>query len=84
MVSRGRIVSPVTIRHRLGRLMGERGLTPAEVARMAGLSHRTVLDLYRGKATRIELKTLDALCSSLKVTPGDLLEYVPTEPPRPD
>jgi putative transcriptional regulator len=60
--------------------MADRGLTPAEMARLSGLSHRTVLDLYRGRATRIELKTLDALCRALDVTPCDLLEYVPTDP----
>jgi putative transcriptional regulator len=64
--------------------MGERGLTVAEVVRQTGLTHHTVRGLYRGRVTRIELRTLDILCALLKVEPGDLLEYTPTPPAVPD
>jgi putative transcriptional regulator len=69
----------VTIHARLGRLMGERGLTIAELAKLSRLSYATVAQLYRGEAKRFDASTLNALCKTLNVQPGDLLEYVPDD-----
>jgi putative transcriptional regulator len=57
--------------------MGDRGLTIATTAKLAGLNYDTVANLYHGNAKRIDLGTLDALCRALDVEPGDLLEYEP-------
>ena len=42
-----------------------------------GLTYNTVLQLFRGSVSRIDLRTLDALCLALKVQPGELLSWAP-------
>lgn len=70
------------IKSNLGRLMGERKLKVADLARETGLSRKAVTLLYKETGTRVEFETLDALCQFLECKIGDLLEYVP-KPPTP-
>lgn len=69
----------MTIENRTGRLMRQKGLTPAELAAQAGLSHNTALALYRGMSTRIDLPVLDRVCAVLGVQPGEILVWSPGE-----
>jgi putative transcriptional regulator len=71
----------MAIQNRISRLMGERRLKIADVARLSGLNYQTVFDLYHGRAQRIDLATLNKLCRAFNVQVGDLLEYVPDEKP---
>ena len=53
-----------------------KGLTkPIELARASGLSFSVVHKLWNGSQTRIDLTTINSLCSALKVKPGQLFEY---------
>jgi putative transcriptional regulator len=63
--------------NRLSREMGARRLNIREVARRSGLAYTTVFDLYHARAQRIDLETLDKLCTALDVGVGELLEYQP-------
>ena len=69
----------ILIRNRLSRLMGERRLSIQDVARGAGLSYPVVSGLYHDRATRLDIATLDKLCTFFRVQPGDILEWVPPE-----
>jgi putative transcriptional regulator len=60
----------------LGRLMARDGLRVADVARASGLNRSTVTALVVGRATRVELPQVDALCRLLNCTVGDLFEYI--------
>lgn len=63
------------IRCTLGSLMARDGLRVADVARACGLNRSTVTALASGRATRVELPDIEALCRLLNCTVGDLFEY---------
>jgi putative transcriptional regulator len=73
-------MTAVAIRNHLSRVMGEQRLKIQDVASRSGLAYTTVFDLYHGRAKRLDLETLNALCRVLGVQPGDLFSYVPDEP----
>lgn len=64
------------IRCHLARLMGERKLKIADVARETGLNRNTVTLLYKETAQKIDLDTIDKLCDLFECEVGDLLEKV--------
>ncbi|MCH9829779.1 MAG: helix-turn-helix transcriptional regulator [Gammaproteobacteria bacterium] len=63
------------IRCHLSRLMGERKMNIAQVARETGLHRNTVGLLYREEATRIDLDAVDKLCALFECEIGELFEY---------
>ena len=63
------------IKCHLSRLMGERKLKIADVARETGLHRNTVTLLYDETAARVDLEAIDRLCRFFEVSVGDLLEY---------
>jgi putative transcriptional regulator len=65
------------IRAHLSRLLGEKKVRIADVARATGLSRKAITLLYQETGTRVEFETLDRLCSYLGCEIYDLLEYVP-------
>lgn len=69
----------MSIRIHLGRLLGERKLRAAEVARKTGINNNTLSSLYREELSGIRFETLEKLCEFLGCSVGDLLEYVPDE-----
>ena len=70
------------IKCHLSRLMGERKLKIADVARDTGLHRNTITLLYQETATRIDLDAINRLCAYFKVQIGDLLEFVPESEKR--
>ena len=64
------------IKCHLSRLMGERKLKIAEVARGTGLYRGTITLLYEETAAKVDLDTIDRLCTYLGVTVGELFEQV--------
>lgn len=48
----------------------------ADVARETGLNRSTITALYNETATRIDLDTVEKLCSFFKCEIGELLELV--------
>lgn len=67
------------IRCHLARLMGERKLNIADVARETGLNRNTVTLLYKETAQRIDLEAIEKLCSLFDCEISDLLEIVIVE-----
>ena len=63
------------IKCHLSRLMGERKLKIADVARDIGVHRNTVTLLYYEKAQRIDFEVIDKLCKYFNCTVSDLLEY---------
>lgn len=69
------------VRSNLGRLMGERRLKVADVARETGIHRNSLTTLYRDEAERIDVEMIEKLCAFFGCTVGDLLEYVPERRP---
>lgn len=63
------------IKCHLSRLMGERKLKIADVARETGLHRNTITLLYDETAARIELDAVDKLCEFFDVPVGELFEH---------
>lgn len=64
----------------LSRLMGERRVRIADVARATGISRNQLARLYYDRARRVALADLETLCRYFTCELSDLLEVVP-EPP---
>lgn len=65
------------IKCHLSRLMGERKLRIADVARDTGLHRNTITLLYDETASRVDLDAIDRLCAYFDVPVGELLERLP-------
>ena len=62
------------VRCHLARLMGEKKMKIADVARETGLNRNTVTLLYKETAQRIDLEAIDKLCELFECEVSDLLE----------
>lgn len=62
------------IKCHLSRIMGERKLRVADVARETGVNRNLVTLLYFEKAKRIDFESLERLCRFFGVGVGDFLE----------
>ncbi len=65
----------VMIESKLSRLLGERRIKISELAERSGVSRQTLWKLYHDRTERVDFHTLDAICRTLGVGVGDILEY---------
>ena len=63
----------------LSRILGERKLKVAEVARDTGINRNTLHRLYNETATRVDLEVIEQICSYLQIEVGDLFEVVSSD-----
>lgn len=63
------------IKCHLSKLMGEKKLKIADVARAIGVHRNTITLLYYEKAQRIDFEVLDKLCKYLGCSVNDILEF---------
>ena len=61
------------IRVNLSKLLGERKMKHADLARITGIRPATINDLYHELAERISLEHLDLICEALQCELSDLL-----------
>lgn len=64
------------IRCHLSRMMGEKKLKIADLARETGINRGTLTRLYNESAQRIEIEVLENLCQHLDCQVGELFEKV--------
>jgi len=55
--------------------MAKRKMKLNDLSHLVGISVQNLSVLKTGKARAVRFSTLAKLCSALKCTPGDLLEY---------
>ncbi len=67
------------IRCHLSRMMGERKMKIADVARETGLNRSTITALYQETASRVDLDAIERLCELFQCSVGELFEVVPEE-----
>jgi putative transcriptional regulator len=60
---------------RLDRMLDERNMTLAELARRVDVTVVNLSVLKNGRARAVRFSTLTALCEALDCQPGDLLAY---------
>ena len=65
------------IKVHLSRIMGEKRLKIADVARMTGLHRNAIARLYNEESGGIQWDTLERLCKALDCSVADLIEYIP-------
>ena len=58
----------------LSRILGERRLKIADVARDTGINRGTLTRMYNETAERIEISVIEKLCLYLSVEVGDLYQ----------
>jgi len=68
---------PGTVRLRVPEIVKSRDMTTSDLAKSTGLAFNTASQLVRGFYDRIGLETIAKLCDGLKITPGELFEYIP-------
>ncbi|MBE0483532.1 MAG: helix-turn-helix transcriptional regulator [Bacterioplanes sp.] len=66
------------IKCHLSRIMGEKKLKIADVARDTGINRGTISRLYQETAVRVEFDVLEVLCNYLACDIGQLLEVIET------
>lgn len=67
------------IKCHLSRLMGEKKLKVADVARLTGLHRNTITLLYEETAVRVDLEAIEKLCDLFECEVGDLFERRPSK-----
>ena len=65
------------IKCHLSRIMGEKKLRVADVARAVGIHRNAITLLYEETATRVDIETINKLCAFLDCGIEDLFEYLP-------
>ena len=64
------------VRCHLSRILGEKRLKIADVARDTGINRGTITRLYHERAERVELESVEKLCRYLECRLEDLFELV--------
>ncbi|OMD12029.1 MULTISPECIES: helix-turn-helix domain-containing protein [Paenibacillus] len=67
------------IRFSLDKIMKERQLEQKDIVEISGINRNTIKALANNANNRIDFPTLDKLCRTLGVLPGDLIEYIDEE-----
>ncbi len=69
------------VRMRIGEVARQQALTIKALAERAGVAYNTAHALYTGRATRIDLDTIDRMCVALGVEPAELfIRHTEPEP----
>ena len=63
----------------LSRILGEKRITQAELARQTGIRPSTISDIYNEMTERLNIEYLDRICEYLDCSIADLIEYIPNK-----
>lgn len=64
------------MRNKIKQFLDDRGVTPYQFERDAGIAHRTAYDLYNNPEQIPSSTVLTKICDAYRVQPGELLEWV--------
>ena len=67
------------IRCNLSRILGEKRIKVAELAREIDVNKNTLHRLYNETATRIDIEVIDKICIQLDIDVGELFESIKKE-----
>lgn len=66
---------------RLDVMLARRKVRSNVLARAIGITDANLSLLKSGKVKGVKFETLEAICAFLDCQPGDILEYLPEQPP---
>jgi putative transcriptional regulator len=66
----------------LSKILGEKRMTQAELARMTDIRPNTISEIYNELIERINLEHLDKICDVLNCDVSDLIEHIPNKRKR--
>lgn len=66
------------IKNHLSRILGEIGMTQAELSKRIGIRPATINEWYHKIVVRVNLDHLNRICEVLKCNVCDLIEYTPS------
>lgn len=69
---------------RLDRVMADRKVSLTDLSERVGITMANLSLLKNGKVRAVRFSTLEALCRELGCQPGDLFEYAPAPPEKPE
>lgn len=72
------------IKCNLSKILGEKRIKVAELAREIDVHKNTIHRLYNETATRIDIEVIDKICSHLEIEVGELFESVKDSNSLPD
>ena len=67
------------IKIHLSRILGEKRMSQAELARQTGIRPSTISDIYNEMTERLNIEYLDLICEYLDCSIMDLIEYIPNK-----
>ena len=65
------------IKIHLSKILGEKRMSQAELARQTGIRPSTISDIYNEMTERLNINHLDRICEYLNCDITDLIEYIP-------
>lgn len=65
------------IKIHLSRILGEKRITQAELARQTDIRPSTISEIYNEIAERLNINHIDRICEYLDCDVTDLIEYIP-------
>lgn len=63
----------------LSRILGEKRMSQAELARRTGIRPTTISEIYNELIERINLDHLDKICDVLDCDVADIIEHIPNK-----
>ena len=69
----------MAIKIHLSKILGQKRMKVAELARRTGISRRGLDKIYHEETGGINFEVLEKLCEVLEVSVGELLEYIPNQ-----
>ena len=63
----------------LSRILGEKRITQAKLARQTGIRPSTISNIYNEMTERLNIEYLDRICEYLDCSITDLIEYIPNK-----
>ena len=67
------------IKIKLSEQLGKKRMTRRELAQLIGVRPNTVGDIYNDNVKRLDITTLDKICTVLECDISDILEFVKEE-----
>lgn len=72
----------MAIINKLKEILNRKGFTIVELAGKVGITPGNMSNIVNGKISAIRIETLEKICATLKIQPGDMLEYHELEKKR--
>lgn len=66
----------MAMRNKIKAFLDDQGITPYQFRKDTGVAQRTAYDLYNNPDQYPGKDVMDKICSTYKIQPGDLLEWV--------